>query len=794
MTISRYKAKAAKRGGRLQQKANRRPAGRKAAGGIFGLGPREEASRDRSVEKAVKSGKGGRLRDFAGGFPEAVLVFLHQLERAANPTEIAAALAALPGFDRHRLKETLDELCRRDWLVCRRNRYTLAPELAIYPAELSMHQRGFGFAMLSDPAVAADFGKDIFLPPDSLGGAIHGDKILVLVVKRRADRAEGRVLRVLDRGISRLVGLYVAGSGSGLVVPEDDRLPFKVVVRRPQSNGARNGEAVVVEISSFRERGNPEGRIVEVLGDPAEPAVQIEISIRSFELPHRFAPSLLAGVEALDEHIGPEAGRLDLRAIPHVTIDSETARDFDDAVAAEPLPDDGIRLYVSIADVSHYVRPGSELDREAYARGTSVYFPGRVVPMLPERLSNHLCSLVPDQERYTMSAILDFDRRGRRRAASFGKSLIRSRRRLTYNEVKAMLEDGDGRLRERHAEVMPSLELLAELAPRLNRVRLERGSIGFEIPEADIQLDDNGHIQAIGRSRRNMAHKLIEECMLAANEAVAEFLEQRQAPALYRIHEDPDPVKVAEFAEFAAAMGLDLPKLAGRGVEPGPGWFGRVLELAAGTPREYIVSNLLLRTMQQARYAPENTGHFGLAASHYTHFTSPIRRYPDLLVHRVLAGLSGPTATGKAAKAAKVLMAEKAAPKRRQQPAPVAADSDLAASGRWLSKRERVAVDAERDATERLVALYMADRVGEEFAAVVSGISSFGMFVELEEIMISGAVALADMKDDYYEVEEKSHRLIGRRSGQVYQIGNSVRVRLAAVDQRRRRLNFVVVP
>lgn len=765
------KLKTAKSGGPARNKTDsRRPARRtsSSSGGIFGLRQVVEKRVPKQVVEKRMHKRGGQQT--AGALADAVLTLLHGREEALDSTEIGAGLGRLD-LDHRVLKETLAELCRRDLLTCRKNRYALAEAAAIHPAELSVHPRGFGFAMLSEKEVAARYSKDIFLPPDAMGGAVHGDRVLVLVAKSRGDRAEGRVLQVLERGITRLVGLYVAGAATGLVNPEDDRLPFSVVVRREQSNGARNGEAVVVEITRFKEQGNHEGRIIEVLGNPAEARVQIEIAIRSFNLPHRFDPELMAQVEALDDRIVPEPGRLDLRDIAHVTIDSESARDFDDAVAVAPLPKGGFRLYVSIADVSHYVRPGTPLDSEAYARGTSVYFPGRVVPMLPERLSNDLCSLVPNQDRYTMSAIIDFDGKGQRRGVSFGKSLICSRHRLTYTKVTAILEDRDPELLRQYADVLPDLEQLGALAALLNRVRMARGSIGFEIPEADIELDEEGHIERIRRSERNMAHKLIEECMLAANEAVAEFLEQQQAETLYRVHEDPDPLKVAEFAEFARCMGLKIPS-----GDPGPKWFGQVLKLAAGTPREYIVSSLLLRSMQQARYAPENAGHFGLAASHYTHFTSPIRRYPDLMVHRALARLG----SGK-----KVV-------KKSKGTAAEAATVDVAEAGTWLSRRERVAVDAERNATERLVALYMTDKVGEEFDAVVSGIGSFGMFVELIEIMISGAVALTEMQDDYYEVDEKSHRLIGRRHNKVYQMGNPVRVRLLSVDQRRRRLNFVV--
>jgi ribonuclease R len=640
-----------------------------------------------------------------------------------------------------------------------------------FEAVVSMHQRGFGFAMLADPAEAAQFKKDIFLPPgDALGGAVHGDRVLVRVVKQSGDRAEGKVLEVLQRGITRVVGFYVAGKSTGLVEPEDERLPYKIVVKRARSQGARTGEVVYAEIEKFRDQGNPEGKVLEVLGDPADARVQTEMAIRGFELSHRFSAELLAEADGLDARVRLTKERQDLRQIPFVTIDGEDARDFDDAVAVEPLAK-GFRLYVAIADVSHYVRPGTLLDEEAYARGTSVYFPGRVLPMLPERLSNDLCSLMPGVDRCTFTAIIDFDQQGRRRHAAFQRSLIKSRHRLTYGQVRAMLEDGDPELSRRYADVLADLGLLQQLAARLNEVRMERGSIGFEIPEADIHLDEEGQVDRIRRSERNVAHRLIEECMLAANEAVAEFLEKNQAEVLYRIHEDPDPVKVAEFAEFASAMGLQIPPNPG-----GPRWFGQVLKLAEGTPREYIVSNLLLRSMQQARYSPENVGHFGLAASHYTHFTSPIRRYPDLLVHRALAALLG----GKSAK------------KVKGQGALLPSGHSVPEAGVWLSRRERVAVDAERNVNDRLAALYMTDKVGEEFEAVVSGVGAFGIFVELVEIMLSGAISLSEMLDDYYEVEEKSHRLLGRRTGKIYQIGDLVRVRLQEVDQRRRRLNFVI--
>ncbi len=629
------------------------------------------------------------------------------------------------------------------------------PKAETCEATLFVHPRGFAFATPVGEA-AGRFGKDIFVPPDALAGAMHGDTVRVELVARRRDRAEGRVVEVVKRGITRLVGFYVAGRATGLVTPEDPRLPFSVVVRREQSLGATNGTAVVVEIVKFREQGNPEGKILEVLGDPARPEVQTEMAIRAFALPFVFSDEALAETEALSAKVRVDKGRTDLRKIPHVTIDSETARDFDDAVALESSGK-GFRLYVSIADVSHYVRPGTALDQEAYARGTSVYFPSKVVPMLPERISNGLCSLVPGEDRYAFTAIIEFDGKGRRRKARFVKSVINSYHRLTYTKVAAMLSDHDPALRKQYADVLPALEEMGRLAAMINRQRMERGSIGFEIPEAAIALDEDGAIASISRSERNMAHKLIEEFMLSANEAVADHLAAAKIDTLYRIHEEPDPTKVAEFAEFGRCMGLELP------TGSGPAWFGQVLALVAGTPKEYIVSNLLLRAMQQARYAPRNVGHFGLASPCYTHFTSPIRRYPDLMVHRALAA-----------------QADKGEGR------------DTAEAGEFLSRRERLAVEAERNVVERLVALYMADKVGEEFAAVISGVAAFGLFVELTELMVSGAVALADMTDDYYEVDEKSHRLIGRRSNRTYQIGNLIRVRLVKVDRERRRLSFVL--
>ena len=419
---------------------------------------------------------------------------------------------------------------------------------------------------------------------------------------------------------------------------------------------------------------------------------------------------------------------------------------------------------MSIADVSYYVKPGSTLDREAYERGTSVYFPNRVVPMLPERLSNNLCSLVPNKPRPAFTAIMEFDRKGKRLAKKFSKSIITSQHRLTYTTVKQILDDKDKALASRYNDILPQLREMAQLASVLERKRIGRGSIGFSLPEAEVLIDAAGQVTDVVRAERNMAHKLIEEFMLAANEAVAFTLAAEGFPTLYRIHESPDDLKVKEFTAFARTLGLHLSANGGS-----PKWFGKVLNLVAGTPKEYIVNNILLRTMQRARYSPENVGHFGLAAAYYCHFTSPIRRYPDLIVHRTLFALLTKKKKGSAS------------------PAP-----DLQQAGYFLSGRERAAVDAEREMTERLQVRFMAEKIGENFEGIVSGVTAFGLFIELLDHFVSGAIEIAKLKGDYFQFDEKNYRLIGSHTNKIFQVGDLVLIKVAGVDIRQRRINFVL--
>jgi len=720
----------------------------------------------RRAPKSRQTHDYGHLHDLE----QEVIGFLHSSAEEQNMAEIMNGLS-LNRSDRKLLDAMLADLCHRDILTCATDRkkgrvYGLAKNANLVEGTVEVHPRGFGFAIIGERPDAlrkADkaLRQDPFIAPDNLGSAHHGDRALFWLYPQKRGRTEAKVIKVISRTATVLVGIYEAGRQTSLVIPEDERFLFNVLVNRKNSCGAKNGDAVLVEVIDFKTgHRNPEGRIVEVLGNPAEIRVQTEIVIRKHKLPHKFSDRALKEADSYPEAIPEEKDRLDLRHIKHVTIDGETARDFDDAVAVDKTAK-GWRLYVSIADVSHYVKPGSVLDREAYQRGTSVYFPNRVVPMLPERLSNDLCSLVPNKPRPAFTAIMEFDHHGKRLTKKFARSIITSYHRLTYTKVKKILVDRDDSLIKEYSDILAQLEEMAKLAGSLETMRLERGSIGFSIPEAEVILDESEEdIVDVVRAKRNMAHKLIEEFMLAANEAVAATLASGNHPALYRIHEEPDTVKVMEFTAFARTMGLHLPS-----GSSSPRWFGKILTLVEGTPKQYIVNNILLRTMQRARYSHENVGHFGLAATYYTHFTSPIRRYPDLIVHRLLADL---LYKGKGTSV------------------------DLQQAGDFLSDRERVAVDAERELTERFQVKFMEGKTGETFDGIISGVTAFGLFVELLDHFVSGAVEIARLKGDYFQFDEKNYRLVGSRTNRIFQVGDLVRVTVASVDIRQRRINFVL--
>jgi ribonuclease R len=709
---------------------------------------RESARQDKSLERDV-------------------LMFVYRSEHGVSQADIVAELKIEKGAHKE-LTALLATLVEQKILNhTSKDRFSLGKQNNLAKGVLEQTPRGFGFVTgLSVRAGGLAYTRDPSVEAFHMGAARHGDTVLIRVYKVRQDgRPEAEVISVLERGSDRLAGFISFEQNKVRVTPEDPRFPFSVIIDGAVPKDVSEGDAVIVRLAEGAEDTlNFRGKIIEVLGNPDAIDVQMRLVIEKFKLPHSFSEQARKEAAQLPEEITETKGREDLREILHVTIDGETAKDFDDAVAVIKTKK-GFRLYVSIADVSHFVRPGTALDKDAYERGTSIYFPGRVIPMLPEKISNNLCSLIPEQDRLAFTAILDFDREGNTAKKRFIKSIIRSHKRFTYTTVRQILIDNNQDVRREHKPFLTPLKWAGELAIILQKLRKDRGAIGFTLPEPDIGLDDTGRISTIGRAERNFAHQIIEQFMLSANEAVAETFTEHAVNALYRIHERPDPIKVQEFTGFAKTLGLNLPKH-----RQDPDWFGQVLDMVKGSPKEYVVNNLLLRTMQQARYDARNVGHFGLAATDYTHFTSPIRRYPDLLVHRALYDFISRSKENK-----KNLSPE-----------------NLKIIGPFLSTRERVAVSAEREMNDRLKVRYMQSKIGESFDAVISGVNGFAFFVELLELFISGSVAIGELHDDYYIYDAKHHRLMGERSAKMYRIGDLVRVTLLDVDPRKNRINFTL--
>lgn len=677
------------------------------------------------------------------------------------------------------LGRLLDTLVEEGVVVRTRNeRYGLPEHMNLVVGRVVVHPDGYGFLVLERGPGEADGGPDLFLAPRTIREVMDGDRVMARVERERRDGGrEARVIRVLERAHVRVVGRYQASRGVGYVVPHEKRLIHDVVIPPDQVAGATSGDLVVAELTSYpSERGGPEGRIIEVLGRPDNPDVEAALIVRKHELPHRFSDAVLRQAERVARERAPSeadiaaSGRVDLRGRLLVTIDGETARDFDDAVGVERLPGDRTCLFVAIADVSHYVEPGGALDREAYTRGTSVYFPDRAIPMLPEVLSNGVCSLNPQVDRYALTAEMTFDASGRVVGARFYPSVIASRARLTYTLVREIVADRDAAQRRQHAALVPDLELMVELAERLRTRRRQRGSIDFDLPEPQIVLDLEGGIEAIVRSERNVAHQLIEEFMLAANEAVARYLGTLDVPTLYRVHEEPARDKLDAFREFLHNLGYTLGSPGGGPIHPK--MFQKLVDAARGRAEERLVNTVMLRTMKQARYAAENVGHFGLAATDYTHFTSPIRRYPDLVVHRILREVEVHGARAAAARAEA---------------------GDLSEVARHCSDRERKAMEAEREIVALKKCQFMATRVGDEYDGVIAGVTAFGFFVELSDVFVEGLVRLSSLGDDFYTYVEKSHALVGRHTRRTFRIGDRVRVRVDRVDLDSRHIDFGLV-
>jgi ribonuclease R len=840
-----------------------------------------------------------------------------QPKRTASYKQMVRELGAR-GNARRELSERLEQLVSRGQLIqVDSDRYTLPQAAAgknLAVGRLSMHRDGFGFvipeASSLDERLKARLAGDIFIPPPVVGSAMHGDRVLVEIGNIRPDgRAEGRIMRLIGRAHSTVVGKFHYSSGRNFVTPIDQKITQEIVIppgmEIPSEPVAQLSSDTDVERSRKRRRNpdrvlgqeaarraawddlenvvvdveiidwptatqNPRGRVVEILGYEDDFGADVEIMIRKFHLPHRFPPAVLEEAQNAEPIIpaGETRKRRDFRSIPIVTIDGETARDFDDAVAVRRLENGNFELQVHIADVAHYVTPDSALDQEARLRGTSVYFPDRAVPMLPLELSTDICSLRPKVDRLVMSCVMEMDHRGEVLGCELSEGIIRSAERMTYTDVNLVLE-GDAAVRQRYAELVPGFELMRDLALILNRKRERRGSIDFDLPEPIIEFDEFGLMKSITRSERNIAHRLIEEFMLSANECVASYLENKHIASLYRIHEKPDAKRVYDFEVIAATFGyslgvgplpihrvqlktdrranygtgkrtreIEIPKE----VHITPRMYQKLTEKIAGKPEERILSFLMLRSLKQARYSEENLGHFALAATSYTHFTSPIRRYPDLIVHRILKnvlrdsaevwdgdipvgrfGESGSARRHEATVSEETVLATNTRAGRPRhtdtghtshtdQPSPWSKRRDHVAHREALepaggpipleelhdiaeesSQSERRADDAERELMEWKKVKFMQDRVGEDFDGLIISVTKYGFFVELTDLFVEGLVPLATLTDDRYTYHENTREIIGLRSRKIYSLGQRVRVLVDRIDPVEKKIQFAVL-
>jgi ribonuclease R len=643
-------------------------------------------------------------------------------------------------------------------MINRRGALCVVEKLGLIRGRVQAHPDGFGFL------IPEDGGPDLFLGPWEMKKVFHRDRVMARETGTdRRGRREGAVVEVLERAHTRVVGRLLEEHGVCYVVPEDRRLTHDILVPPEGRMSARSGQVVVAEIIEQPDRHvKPMGRVVEVLGGYADPGMEVEIALRKHELPHVFPPAAEALAKKLPASVRKSdwKGREDLTKLPLVTIDGETAKDFDDAVYAEK-EGRGYRLWVAIADVSHYVTPGDALDQEARSRGNSVYFPRRVIPMLPEELSNGLCSLNPEVDRLCLACEMQVGARGEIKDYRFYPAVMHSHARLTYTEVAAILADPKGEAARARKALVPHLQTLDALFRELVAARERRGAIDFESMETRMEFDEAGKITAIHPVQRNDAHRLIEEAMLAANVCASDFLQSRDHPALYRVHQGPTPEKLVSLQEFLREFGLHL----SGGETPHAKDYAKLLDQIRKRPDYPLLQTVLLRSLRQATYSPKNVGHFGLAYEAYTHFTSPIRRYPDLLVHRAIKAVLG---------------------------GEVYDPGDWAALGQHSSETERRADDATRDVEAWLKAYYMRDRIGEVFVGTISGVTGFGVFVTLDEVYVEGLVHVSELGNDYYHFDASRHQLTGERTGQRFRLGDRIDVKLVRADLETTRLDFVL--
>jgi len=806
-----------------------------------------------------------------------------QPKRSAGFKQLVRELG-LHGDARGELDTRLQKLVATGELIQVNSDLYALPQLAtdknLVVGRLTMHRDGFGFVIPDanslSPSLKSRLVGDIFIAPHAIGNAMHGDRVLVDITAVRPDgRAEGRIVRPVVRAHPTVVGIFHYGSRHNSVKPIDSKITMDIVIPAgaeipdvrvaPPSSGAVNpagekpaprkksvdrvlgdeaalreewddleGVVVDVEITEWPTPSqNPKGRVIEILGRQDDFGVDVEITIRKFHLPHHFPAATLKEAQNIPALIPAQElrHRRDFRALPIVTIDGETARDFDDAVTVRHLDGGNFELQVHIADVAQYVTPESALDQEARLRGTSVYFPDRAVPMLPLELSTDICSLRPHLDRLVLSCVMQIDPRGEILSYELCEGVIRSAERMTYTAVNAVVE-GDAAARQKYAALVPTFELMRDLALILNRKRQRRGSIDFDLPEPVIEFDEFGLMKSISRSERNIAHRLIEEFMLSANECVAQYLESKRIASLYRVHEKPDAKRVYDFEVIAATFGYSLgvgplpihrvqfktDRRAARGtgkqartievpkdVHITPRMYQKLAAKIAGKPEERILSYLMLRSLKQARYSEENLGHFALAATSYTHFTSPIRRYPDLIVHRILKDVLHRSAERRDGDVPVGVFAEpdgSADPspwsKRREQResleplgGPISTE-ELHEIAEESSQSERRADEAERDLMEGKKAKFMQDRIGEDFDGLITSVTKFGFFVELTDLFVEGLVPLNTLTDDFYTYHENTRQIVGQRSRKTYSLGQRIRVLVDRIDPVENKIQFAI--
>jgi ribonuclease R len=698
---------------------------------------------------------------------EAILALLEERGELLTEARIAEALAIDDEADLEALRKRLGAMVRDGQLLLgRRGGYAPTQKLDLIAGLVIANAEGYGF-LRPDAG-----GDDLYLSPQQMRAVMHGDRVLASVVGiDRRGRRQGAIAEVLQRRSSRLVGRVVVENGVTSVTPDDRRILQEVMIKPGEEQGATSGEIVVVEITDppTSQRG-PKGVIKAVLGERLQPSLVVEMAIASHDLPHEWPPEVLREAAQVEPQVSAaeREGRTDIRSLPLVTIDGADARDFDDAVYAEPKRGGGFRLIVAIADVSHYVRIGSALDREAYERSTSTYFPGFVVPMLPETLSNGICSLMPKVERMCMVCDMQVDAEGNVVKSKFYDAVMLSHARLTYDKVWQAVGLREEEALQEVADVLPQLENLHALYKAMAAQRKRRGAIDFETPEVKFRLDQTGSVESMGATERNDAHKLIEECMIAANVQAALYLEKKKIPALVRAHEPPPAEKYEDLQQFLREFKLSMPSVD----RVTPADFSEVLRMVRDRPERELIQSVLLRSQSMAAYQPDNRGHFGLALTAYAHFTSPIRRYPDLLVHRAIRfALTG------------------------RKPSDYSyTPAEMAAMAIHCSQRERRAEEAERDVDERFKCAWMEKHIGSEFEGVVTGVTSFGLFVELDESKVSGLVHISQLANDYYHFDAIRKLLKGERTGTQFRLGDHVRVQVLRASLEDRKIDFRLVP